>query len=48
VLNQDPKSLDFNDADDAADWQMSDFERTREVERRKLIHNIAGRERPRK
>jgi len=48
VLNQDPKSLDFNEADDATQWDMGEFVRTREVDRRKLIHDIAGWERPRK
>jgi len=47
VLNQDPKSLDFNEADDASQWNMSGFVRTREIDRRKLIHDIAGRDRPR-
>jgi hypothetical protein len=48
VLNQDPKGLDFNEAENAVDWALTDFVRTREVERRKLIHNLADRERPRK
>jgi len=47
VMNQDMKTLDFNEADDAREWNLTDFVRTREVDRRKLIHDIAGRERPR-
>ncbi len=47
VINQDPKSLDFTEADNAAHWNINDFVRAREVDRRKLIHNIAGRERSR-
>ena len=47
VIDQDPKSLDFNEADNATQWNIGDFVRTREVDRRKLIHDIAGRERPR-
>ncbi len=48
VLNQEPKSLDFNEADDASQWNMTDFTRTRELDRRNLIHHIAGRERQRR
>jgi hypothetical protein len=47
VLDQDHQSLDFNEAEPADGWNLTEFVRTREIDRRKLIHEIAGRKRAR-